>query len=336
MSAHFAGGDLDATSITLYDTSAQGGAESYRAALRDGADFIVGPLVSDEIPQVLAQAGFVPTLALNVSAGETARVPQFYQFALASDDEVETVAARAVAAGHRTAVVLHASSNFGYNVSSSFRTAFEAYGGQIIASRVYAGDGTGLSGTIEDVLGVAQSEARFSRLNTIVSRPIQEFQPRRRADIDMIFVQIDQPATARLLVPLLEAYTANAIPTYSTRDVYDPTQPSGGVDLDGLIFPDLPLLLQPVGEAQVAAQALAAFNNEYSSQYPREFAFGFDAYKLAEALYARDDADWPLAGATGELHLGSNGRIRRILPIAEFSGGRPRVIASTPGLPGLQ
>lgn len=327
MAAHFASGDLGTTSITIYDTSVLGSAESYREALREGADFIVGPLISDEIPQVLAQAGFVPTLALNVGAGESVAAPQFYQFALSSDDEISAVAARAIANGHETAVVLHTNSNFGYDVRDSFRTAFEAHGGRVVATNIYFGGSSNLSTPIEELLNVSRSEARFTRLNNIISgRSIQEFQPRRRGDVDMIFLQIDEPSVARQLVPLLEAYTANEIPTYSTRDAYDPVRQAGSSDLDGLLFPDLPLLLQPVGDARIASEALGDYSNEYSEQFPREFAFGFDAYRLAQALYAQADTRWPLAGATGELHLGTNGRIRRVLPIAEFSGGQPRVV----------
>jgi len=336
MAAHFASGNLDLTTVTLYDTSQRGGAQSYRDALLDGADFIVGPLVSDEIPQVLAQAGFVPTLALNVSAGETVAVPLFYQFALASDDEIEAIAARAIAAGQRTAAVLHANSNFGYNVSNNFRAAFEARGGTVVASRVYAGNSANLSAPVEELLNVSQSEARYNRLRQVIGRRIDDFQPRRRGDIDMVFVQIDQPEVARLLVPLIEAYTADEIPTYSTRDVYDPTRQTSNNELDGLMFPDLPLLLQPLGEARIAADALNAYSNAYSDQFPREFAFGFDAYKLAEKLYSQGAADWPLAGATGELYPGANGRIRRVLPIAEFSGGRPQVTEATADLIGTR
>jgi hypothetical protein len=261
----------------------------------------------------------------------------FYQFALASDDEIEAIAARAIAAGQRTAAVLHASSNFGYNVSDNFRAAFEARGGTVVASKVYSGSSANLSAPVEELLNVTQSQARYDRLRQIVgSRTIDEFQPRRRADIDMVFVQIDEPEVARLLVPLLAAYTADEIPTYSTRDVYDPTRQISNNELDGLMFPDLPLLLQPLGEARVAADALSAYSNAYSDQFPREFAFGFDAYKLAEKLYTRDAADWPLTGATGELYPGANGRIHRVLPIAEFSGGRPQVTEAAPDLIGSQ
>jgi outer membrane PBP1 activator LpoA protein len=92
------------------------------------------------------------------------------------------------------------------------------------------------------------------------------------------------------------------------------------------------MLLAPDGEARVAAELLGEFSSASANQLKRLFAFGFDAYLLAQALYANDTASWPLAGATGELHLGENGRIRRILPFAEFEGGRPRPAEPAIGL----
>ena len=146
----------------------------------------------------------------------------------------------------------------------------------------------------------------------------------------MIFVQATPPV-ARLLVPLLEGKDAGNIPTYATSELYDPARTAGDPDLDGVEFPELPMLIDPVGEARTAADLLAEFSSPSASQLKRLFAFGFDAYLLAQAIYAGDSARWPIAGATGELYLGANGRIRRILPFAEFSGGRPRAAEPATG-----
>jgi outer membrane PBP1 activator LpoA protein len=87
------------------------------------------------------------------------------------------------------------------------------------------------------------------------------------------------------------------------------------------------MLVDPAGEARTAADLQAESSSPGASQLKRLFAFGFDAYLLAQAIYAGESAIWPIAGATGELHLEENGRIRRILPFAEFSDGRLRAAA---------
>jgi outer membrane PBP1 activator LpoA protein len=138
-----------------------------------------------------------------------------------------------------------------------------------------------------------------------------------------------------LLVPLLAGNDAADIPTYATSEVYDPARSGGNTDLDGLIFPDLPLLLNPAGDARIAATMLTEFTSDSAEQYLRLFAFGFDAYNLAIGLYA-GTTNWPMAGATGELYVDGTGRIRRILPFAEFRGGRPQATEPAIGLFGAR
>jgi outer membrane PBP1 activator LpoA protein len=321
--AHFASGHADETAIQVYDTAAAGSAASYQAAQIGGADFIVGPLLADEVAEIQRQAGFLPTLALNVSpAPQQVLSGNFFQYALSSDDEIEAIATRAIAAGHTTAVALISSDDRGYRLRDSFQAAFEARGGRFIGWAAYVGEGEDLSGRIDTLLNASASSDRFRRLRQDLGRAI-EFEPRRREDIDMIFMQA-APAAARLLVPLLEDKGAANIATYATSELYDPARTAGDPDLDGVVFPELPMLIDPIGEARTAADLLEEFSSPSVSQLKRLFAFGFDAYLLAQALYAGNGAAWPIAGATGELYLGTDGRIRRILPFAEFNGGRPR------------
>jgi hypothetical protein len=317
----------DRPAIRIYDTAQRGSVESFMTAQLEGADFIVGPLLSEEVAQVQAQAGFIPTLALNLGASASVAATNFFQFALAYDDEVDAIAARGIADGHRTAAILYASNDRGYNQRDRFREAWESRGGTVV-NAVYYVPGGNLSAPIEELLNIDQSEARHERLVANLGRSI-EFEPRRRTDIDMIFLQVEPAsgnATARLLVPLLRENNADpdVIPTFATRDVYDPTRRNGDPDLNGLIFPDVPLLIDPRGAAQEAASRLAEFSTAAADQNRRFFAFGFDAFRLAEALYTRGNAGWPLPGATGNLYLGDNGRIRRTLPFAQFSGGQPQ------------
>jgi len=329
--SHFAGGRAAETDIRVYDTGVQGSVESYQTAVIEGADLIVGPLTAEEVTEVQRQAGFLPTLALNVpSVEQVVSTTNFFQYALSSDDEIEAIATRALARGHTTAIALHANDARGRRLMDRFRAAFEARGGRIINSAAYIGEGQDLSTSIDTLLNLRRSDQRHERLQNDLGRLI-EFEPRRRADIDMIFMQATPPV-ARLLVPLLEGKGAGNIPTFATSELYDPARTAADPDLNGVQFPELPMLIDPVGEARTAADLLAAYSTPSASQLKRLFAFGFDAYLLAQAIYASEPAAWPIAGATGELYVGEDGRIRRILPFAEFNGGRPRAAEPAPGL----
>jgi outer membrane PBP1 activator LpoA protein len=50
---------------------------------------------------------------------------------------------------------------------------------------------------------------------------------------------------------------------------------------------------------------------------------GFDAYELIGALYADDGTPWSMRGLSGDLSLDAQGRVRRVLPLAQFRNGRP-------------
>jgi outer membrane PBP1 activator LpoA protein len=330
--AHLSSDAGTAPEMLIYDTASESSLARYQAAQLAGADFIIGPLRDTEVDAVLPAAGFVPTLALNFDTGDAVTPGNFFEFALSSSDEIEAIASRSIDEGKRTAVILHASNDRGYRLMNNFRDAFESRGGRIIATRAYIGESS-TSGPIEEVLGITQSQDRFQRLQANLGLGI-EFEPRRRADIDMIFLQADPatgPADASLLMPLLRGENAGDITTYATPDVYDPARERGDADLDGLIFPDIPLLIDPVGDAQVAADLLVQYRSRGAADYPRLFAFGYDAYRLAEAIYASAGTSWTVYGATGQLYVGENGRIRRIVPFAQFSNGQPRAASQNPG-----
>src|SRR5690606_22805384 len=201
------------TSIRVYDTGALGGREAYVTAQLEGADFIVGPLLRPEVEQVIEQGNLVPTLALNFAETDTSALRSFYQFALWPEDEAEAVARRAYASGARTAVALVPSNDYGYRLLNGFRQAFEELGGEFLGFNGYDTGAQDFSGPIESLLNIDRSQQRRTRLVANLNVGIS-FEPRRRQDVDMIFLGADR-ATGRLLVPALNFHFAGDIPTYA-------------------------------------------------------------------------------------------------------------------------
>ncbi len=70
----------------IYDTS-NGAIAAYEKALRDGADFVVGPLLKEAVADIMLQPEKVPTLVLNTHSVTSFRDEQIFQFALAPEDE---------------------------------------------------------------------------------------------------------------------------------------------------------------------------------------------------------------------------------------------------------
>ncbi|TLZ27724.1 MAG: hypothetical protein E6K25_11825 [Gammaproteobacteria bacterium] len=182
---------------------------------------------------------------------------------------------------------------------------------------------TDYTGSITDVLRISDSTARYRRLESALGTKLQ-FEPRRRADIEFIFAAA-QPNTERLLRPQLRFHYAGDIPTYATSDAFEPDV-RANEELDGLMFPDMPWMLG----GDLADAVHAATREAWPSGGPqrgRLFAFGFDAFRLAQALRRRGaPGDVSLAGLTGRLSVDPERRVRREMDWAQLHNGELRLL----------
>jgi uncharacterized protein len=324
MAAHLERADHATTSIRVYDTTLLGSEQAYLRAQLDGADFIVGPLLRSDVDAVVAQAGFVPTLALNLASDAATFARDFYQFALAPGDEARTIAAAAASQGAKTALVLVPSDARGYQIRDEFVETFAAYGGEVLNWNGYEPALRDFSQPVSALLNVTRSVQRHRRLAANLGEPLEFPEARRRQDVDMIFLVADAQI-GRLIAPLLRFYAAGDIPTYATAQIFDPANTARENDLNGLIFADTPSLIDPNEQAASLRRELEAFWPQRTSQI-RLYGMGVDAYRLIATLYTDERFGWPVHGMSGELSIDATGRVRRALPLAQFRNGRPAVL----------
>jgi len=310
----------DGTHVKIYDTDVLGSQEAYRRAQADGADFVVGPLLKTNVDQILASAGFVPTLALNFTQSESPMPPGLFQFALAPEDEAIEVARHAASSGASKAVALVPNSDWGFRLLDSFRDEFERQGGELRQFRSYDPNDQDFSEAITSLLNLTRSNQRFRRLAANIV-PVVEFEPRRRQDIDVIFVATN-PMNGRLLVPQLRFHYAGDLPTYATSDIHSPAI-GADPDLDGILFPDSPWVLSPDQASADLKASFATYWPQRAAQWPRLFAMGFDAYRLIPLLSSQTAEFSAIPAMSGELSLDAEGRVHRRLPVAQFRNGRP-------------
>jgi outer membrane PBP1 activator LpoA protein len=244
--------------VRVYDSAKLGSSEAYLQAQLDGADFIVGPLDRSEVDQVIAQAGFVPTLALNYATNDTNVLRSFYQFALAPEDEARAIAAAAIGAGAKTAVAFVLNNQGGYRIRDAFSTAFEQAGGKLVDWYGYEPALQDFSQPTATLLNVRRSNERKTRLAANLGEPVQ-FEPRRRDDIDMIFAVVPDDRTGRLIASQLRFFGAGDIPVYANALIFDPGKTARDNDLNGFIFADTPALLSPNAEADALRADLQAY-----------------------------------------------------------------------------
>ncbi len=320
-----AGGLDERQTVRVYDVVTEGGASAaYAAAVEDGAEFVVGPLLKQEVTELANDTLVpVPVLTLNYLPDDTLAPPGLYQFSLAPEDEAAAVAQRAILDGHTRALALVPNSNWGQRMFASFATAFETLGGIVLDSRSYVTGNPDFSSTIEDLMGLTGSVKRYQRLRANIGGPLQ-FDPRRRQDAEFIFLAADAPA-GRLLKSQLKFHYSGDLPVYSTSAIYAMDGRSDS-DLNGVMFADVPWIIDPQPWIRSVPPLFAEHWPE-QRRLGRLHAMGFDAYHLIGSLYAGEgDAFREIDGATGRLHLDEDGRVHRYLAWARFERGTPAAL----------
>lgn len=314
-----------APQIRVYDTVQDGVVNAYRRALIDGAQVVIGPLLKGHVVTLAASASGleVPTLALNFLADDVPAPPGLLQFALAPEDEAAATAERGVAEGRLRALALAPNDDWGRRVLNSFAATYQGLGGVLVDYSLYQPAGRDFSYGIQDVLLIGESRDRMTRLQANLGIDLG-FEPRRRSDVDLIFMAA--PAeTGKLLRPQLRFYYAGTIPTYATSAIYIEGA-RGNSDLNGIMFPDMPWMIAPDPLAAAARQSLARYWPADASRRARLFAMGYDAFQIASRMTGPGGLT-EIDGVTGRLYLASDGRIHRRLMWARMVRGQPVALA---------
>ena len=323
MAAYFtnknAGGQ--APQINIYDVSQGSINEHYDFAVSQGAEVVIGPLSKEKISELALRPELpVPTLALNQIEPSDAYPAQLFQLGLGIEDEAMQTATRAFRDGKRTALILAPTNNQGDRAGQVYNAQWQALGGTVVDSVRYS-DERQLSQVIEQAMHLDISKTRARELRKITGR--FEFEPRRRQDIDMIFL-VAQPRQGRQIKPLLAFHYAGDIPIYSTSSLYEGGTTKKEPDLNGITFSNLPWFFQesPEKTAVVSEKSLNARSQ-------RLYALGVDAYYLyprLEQLNASKRANfW---GQTGILSLTEQRLFERTQQWAQFNRGRVKPLAA--------
>ena len=310
----------DRQSLRIYDVNREGGASAaYTAAVEDGAEFVVGPLLKRSVTELANDILVpVPVLTLNYLPDDTLAPPGLYQFALAPEDEASSAAQRALRDGHARAVALVPNNSWGRRLLTSFTTEFEGLGGRLLDYRTYTPGKQDFSDEIENLMGLTGSVSRYQRLRANIGGPLQ-FDPRRRDDTDLIFLATDA-AAGRLLKAQLKFHYSGDIPVYSTSAV-NALDGRSNADLNGIMFADTPWVVDPQPWIEHLPRRFAEFWPE-ERRLARLHAMGYDAYNLIASLYAaRGGVMNEVDGASGTLFLDVNGRVHRRLAWAQFQRG---------------
>ena len=312
--------------IKIYDTASSNVLLQYEQAIKEGADFVVGPLTKTNVQLLLDKASIkVPTLALNYTLTEQSVPSKFYQFALSPENDAQAIAIRAANLGYHHAITLTPDGQWGANVVQAFNKQWLAQHGTIVAALAFTMD-DGLNDSIASLLNADQSQARYDNLRWMLKDKLV-FTPRRRQDVDVIFLNA-LPLQAQQILPLLRYYYAGNIPVYATSQIYNGmSTPARDKDLDGIRFLIMPWAINPTPAASTLRSQLQNLWGANFKQYSLLYAYGTDAYNLVLHLPEfKNIAGFNLTGNTGKLSLTQNNRFVSELEWAKFENGVPVLI----------
>ncbi len=292
----------------------------YDSAVANDADLIIGPLYKQLVNQLQQLDELpVPTLALNYADDKFTQSYNLTQFGLAPENEIEQAAALAWDAGHRNAAIITPQSEDYRRLQKVFADSWIARGGNLVSQSTFGGN-SDYADVIKRVIAIDSSEARKERLLDLLPRSSIEFTPRRRDDIDFIFL-IANPREGRQIKPTLAFYFAGDIPVYALPSIYDGLDnQSANQDLNGIVFTDAPWILANYDPLK---SNISSSLRPAQGPVQRFRAMGIDSFRLYPRLRQLAEKDIAsLPGATGILSLGENGRIHRRLEVARFIDGR--------------
>lgn len=329
--AFFQQDDTFAPDIRFFDTQGSDVYDVYQQAVSQGADFVIGPLIKENLSSLLKGRKFpVPVLALN-RIEDPVNHQYFVEFGLSPEDETEQAASNAWFDGHQNALVVTPATNFGRRLGAHFAEYWQNLGGKVLEVQSYDPKGSDFSLPIKQLLDLDQSEQRFNQIKRIA--PGMKFDPRRRHDVDFIFL-VAQPREARLIRPQLQFYRASRIPVYATSHVYSGhPNPSMDQDLSDITFCDIRWLLKNESTDNPLVQSLMPLREDTPASYVRLIALGVDAYNIIPHLNRlRRDSAARYDGLTGILSIEQNNQVRRQLHCAQFDDGLPQYRGLAPHL----
>ncbi|MFL6547452.1 MAG: penicillin-binding protein activator [Povalibacter sp.] len=314
--------------VNVYDTAALGATTAYQRAISEGAQFVVGPLLKEDVAALgVSQNVSVLTLALNQTPEGAQAPPMLFQFALDPEEEARQVAHRIVADGRTRGLALLPNNEWGQRLYRAFESELRAAGGAVAGVKYYDTTSRDFSDPIARLLLIDESRARANALTSVLGQRF-EFEPRRRGDAQFVFLGAF-PAQGRSLRPALRFYLADDLPVYATSDIFEPDAQANS-DIDGVIFPDMPWVISPDAVSTDLRTALNRYWPVRARGRGRLYAFGFDAYRIIPLLKAGKFGNAnAIPGMTGLLSIDEHGRVRRELDWARVTDGKPVPLGTT-------
>lgn len=308
--------------LKIYDTTSQPISQLLAQAQQDGATLVIGPLLKENIDDVIKSNTPLNVLALNQPEKVESRANLCY-FALSPEDEARDAARHIHQQGKQTPLLLVPRGALGDRVVSAFADEWLKLGGASVLQQrfgstaelragVNGGGGIALTGTPVSTLPSAQN----SSLGSADEMPVSSG---GSVDAAYILATPEQIAYIKPMIAMRNGSQNNVTLYASSRSAQGTAGPDFRLEMEGLQYSEIPMLAG--SNPALMQQALSAVRNDYS--LARLYAMGADAWSLANHFtQMRQTPGFELNGNTGDLTATQDCVINRKLSWLKYQQGK--------------
>ena len=324
LSSYLAGGDPQ-VEIAFYDTATDVVA-AYQAAQSQSADFVIGPLLPDNVNKLqefLAQPDQMPTALPELYLNQPSQLSQLenqYFFALSPSQEAADAAKHLYQDGVKMPLLLVSDDATGQRLAEAFKQEWMQLTNKEAEVHFYP-DGDKMGGAVKAALGVRDSEKRIARMKQLIGNQLRgDFRSRRDIDAIYMIANADELTLLKPFIDVSFSVFAKPVPLYtSSRGRLEQNTSQTAIELNNISFSDIPWLIQPNEET---AEVTALWPTWRNSQ-KRLYIMGYDALDLVGRLaQMRAFPGFQYQGRSGELSVTPEGVIDRHLSWGKYQRGK--------------
>ncbi|HDR2472784.1 TPA: penicillin-binding protein activator [Enterobacter soli] len=315
--------------LKIYDTSSQPLDQVLAQVQQDGASIVVGPLLKNNVDELMKSNTTLNVLALNQPEQVQNRANICY-FALSPEDEARDAARHIHEQGKQAPLLLIPRSTLGDRVATAFAQEWQKLGGGIVLQQkfgsvselrggVNGGAGISLSGSPVSASLPQQQGVTIGGLN--IPAPPTDAQIRGGGKVDAAYIVAtpEEIAFIKPMIAMRNGSQSGATLYASSRSAQGTAGPDFRLEMEGLQYSEIPMLAG--SNPALMQQALGAVRNDYS--LARLYAMGVDAWALANHFtQMRQVPGFELNGNTGDLTATQDCVINRKLSWLKYQQGQ--------------
>jgi outer membrane PBP1 activator LpoA protein len=314
--------------LKIYDTSSQPLDQVLAQVQQDGASIVVGPLLKNNVEELMKSNTTLNVLALNQPEQVQNRANICY-FALSPEDEARDAARHIHEQGKQAPLLLIPRSTLGDRVANAFADEWQKLGGGMVLQQkfgsvselragVNGGAGIALNGSPVTASLPQQQGVTIGGLT--IPAPPTDAQISGGGKVDAAYI-VATPQEIAFIKPMIAMRNGSqsGATLASSRSAQGTAGPDFRLEMDGLQYSEIPMLAG--SNPALMQQALSAVRNDYS--LARLYAMGVDAWALANHFtQMRQVPGFELNGNTGDLTATQDCVINRKLSWLKYQQGQ--------------